>query len=291
MIMLLYAALGTAAVVAAYVLWRARLGYPPADLPSVIAYHKVTRFEFGGTWVPPGRFSAQLDLLSDAGYRFIDEDTFLRTVEGTRTGSSCELLLTFDDGYRELLDHAVPALARRRIPALLFIVSAFVGRENSWELPLPGRRSVHLDWDELADLRRSGFAIGSHAATHRDLTRLGPDALRAELAESKSILDDRLGCRVRSLSYPFGRTNARVAAAAKRAGYRAAFSMYPRIPNAVVDRYALRRSGVYIIDTKRSLTAKFSRGPLFWLEDVKGRAINAVAVLTPLLRRNRVPTE
>jgi peptidoglycan/xylan/chitin deacetylase (PgdA/CDA1 family) len=269
-----------------YILWRIRWGMPPGDFPPVLAYHKVTSFEFGGTWVPPSRFAAQLDALLDAGYRFIDERTFLETVDGARAGSGGEVLLTFDDGYRELLDHAVPALERRRIPALVFIVSDFVGRENEWELRLPGRRFYHLDWDEIDDLARRGFTFGSHTRTHRDLTRLPAAAARDELVTSKHTLEERLGRPVHTVSYPFGLTNASVADETARAGYRAAFSVYPSIPNRRIDRYNLRREGVYIVDSIGSIRCKLGRGRFFWLEDLKGRAINAVAVLTPIIKQN-----
>lgn len=285
---LLTGVLFIAAVAAAlYVIWRIRWGYPPAHVPAVLAYHKVTSFEFGGTWVPPGRFVAQIDALLHAGYRFIDEEAYLETLDGRRSGSAHEVLLTFDDGYRELLADAVPALERRGIPALIFLVSDFAGRENEWELQLPGRRFRHLDWDEVRDLAGRGFTFGSHTCTHRDLRSLPMAAMHTELLASKRAIEEQVGSPVRSLSYPFGLTNSAIEREASRAGYRAAFSLYPSIPNRRIERFNLRREGVYIIDSTVNLRIKLGRGSLFWCEDLKGRAINAVAVLTPLLKGNR----
>jgi peptidoglycan/xylan/chitin deacetylase (PgdA/CDA1 family) len=284
---LLIYVLSIAAVGAAlHIVWRVRWGYPPASLPPVLAYHKVTSFELGGTWMPPARFVLQIDSLLDGGFRFIDEEAFLETVEGKRRGSAREVLITFDDGYRELLDHAIPALERRGIPALVFLISDFAGRENEWELGLPGRRFRHLDWDEIRDLSGRGFTFGSHTCTHRDLTRISLEAVREELVLSRRIIEEHLHRPVRSLSYPFGRTNPSVVNEAARAGYRAAFSIYPSIPNRRVERYNLRREGVYIVDTAFNLRIKLERGRMFWCEDLKGRAINAVAVLTPVLKGN-----
>jgi peptidoglycan/xylan/chitin deacetylase (PgdA/CDA1 family) len=286
---LLITALFIAAVVGAlYVMWRIRWGYPPGSFPRVLAYHKVTSFEFGGTWVPPARFVAQLDALLEAGFSFIDESAFLETVDGTRGGSPREILLTFDDGYRKLLEHAIPALDQRRIPALIFLVSGYVGRENEWELNWPGRRFHHIDWDEARDLAGRGFTFGSHTCTHRDLTRLGREDVRCELIDSKLVIEERLGKPVHSLSYPFGLTNPSVSQEAAKAGYRAAFSMYPSIPNGRIERYNLRREGVYIVDALVNLRGKLGRGGMFWCEDLKGRAINAASVLTPILKGNGV---
>ena len=268
-----------------YLVWRRRFGFPPASFPRVLAYHKVTGFEFGGTWITPGGFISQVDFLLREGYRFIDEERFLETLDGERTGSDRELLLTFDDGYGELLDSAIPALEERNIPALIFLISSYVGKENRWELGLPGRRSRHLSWGEIMDLAGRGFSFGSHTCSHRDLGRITPDEARFEIRRSRSEIEEKLGRPVRSLSYPFGKVNPAIAREAAAAGYRAAFSLYPPGPNGRIDRYALRRDGVYIIDTRGSLKVKLGRGPFFWLEDIKGRAINAVAVLTPLLKR------
>jgi len=268
-----------------YILWRVRWGHPPAAFPKVLAYHKVTGFEFGGTWTTPRRFETMMDALTDDGFHFIDEETFLKTVEGERRGSEREILVTFDDGYAGLLESAIPALDARGIPALIFLVTAYVGGENRWELYWPGRRFKHLGWDEIKDLASRGFRFGSHSATHRDLTSLAPEEVITELAGSKLAIEERLGRPVHSLSYPFGRTDPSVMKAAGETGYRAAFSLYPPFSNAPVRRFALRREGIYIIDGIGNLKAKLAPGGMFWVEDLKGRAINAVALLTPAIKK------
>jgi peptidoglycan/xylan/chitin deacetylase (PgdA/CDA1 family) len=162
-------------------------------------------------------------------------------------------------------------------------VSAFAGKANTWELNLPGRRFTHLGWDEIRDLAGRGFAFGSHARTHPDLTRLSPEDLRREIGDSKREIESRLAAPVRSLSYPFGRSNDRVRREAERAGYRAAFALCaPR--SARPDRYALRREGIYVIDSIGNIKAKLGTGLPFLFEDFKGRTINAFAVLTPLVK-------
>lgn len=268
-----------------YFIWKRRWGYPPPGIPAVLTYHKVTRFELGGTWITPSMFSRHLDGLLDAGFSFIDEDTFIDTLDGRREGRRSEILLTFDDGYRMILDSAVPVMEERGIPALIFLVTSFMGRENTWELQLPGRRFAHMAWDEVKDLVSRGFGFGSHTRSHRDLTRLGTKEREDELTISREVIENFTGRRVRSLSYPFGRTDSRISSLARSAGYEAAFTLYPSGPQAIADRYALRREGVWIIDTAGCVRAKVSGGGLFWVEDLKGRAINGVAALTPVLKR------
>jgi peptidoglycan/xylan/chitin deacetylase (PgdA/CDA1 family) len=279
------AALIILAVAALYAFWRTRWGRPRPGIPGVLAYHKVTRFELGGTWISPRRFERQIRSLIGSGYSFIDEKAFIDTIEGTRPCGEKEILLTFDDGYESFARSAAPVLERLGVPALVFLVSGFAGMENSWELALPGRKARHMDWDTVRSLRGRGFAFGSHCVSHRPLTRLSRgDALR-EMADSKSEIESRTGAEVLSLSYPFGRADGDVASLAAEAGYRAAFTLYPGSGSRVCGNLMLRREGVWVIDTPATIRTKLSRGGLFWLEDIKGRAINAFADLTPILRK------
>jgi hypothetical protein len=73
--------------------------------------------------------------------------------------------------------------------------------------------------------------------------------------------------------------------AVREAGFTTAFSLYPTHSNETVDPFALRRNGVYIIDTPFTIDCKLTRSPLFWFEEMKCRAINQMAVLTPVLKR------
>ncbi len=273
-------------IIIIYCLWKRLPGYPPSSCPRVLAYHKITNFEFGGTWMTPGRFRNQVDALMEVGYRFIGEETLLRIAGGERNPGEKEIFLTFDDGYAELLDTAVPLLMERKIPAHFFIVTSYVGQENKWELPLPGRRFRHLSWEEIEQLCREGFTMGSHTCSHSDLTRLPPEAVKRELRRSRQEIEEHLGVRVRTVSFPFGRVDPGVKEQARAAGYSAAFTLYPGRRDGYSDRFALRREGVYIIDTIHTIRVKLGRGRFFWLEDLKGRAINAVAVMTPLLKDN-----
>lgn len=272
------------AVASLYAFWRHRWGYPGRRTPGVLTYHKVIDFEFGGTWISPRRFEGHIRSLLDSGYSFIDESAFLETLEGTRQAGEKEILLTFDDGYDCIAKSAAPVLERMGVPALVFLVSGFAGRENSWELGLPGRKARHMDWDTVNALRSRNFSFGSHCENHLPLTSLPREEALREMVRSKEEIEMRTGARVHSLSYPFGRSSPEVALLASEAGYRVAFTLYPPGSAAEADPFCLRREGVWVIDTPATVRIKLSRGGLFWLEDIKGRMINAVADLTPLLK-------
>jgi peptidoglycan/xylan/chitin deacetylase (PgdA/CDA1 family) len=271
--------------IAGYLVWLARYGYPAPDTPQVLCFHKISdRFCWEGTWTTPARFFAYIDRLRVLGYRFIGMEQYLADVTSGRPGGP-RVLLTFDDGYRELYDVVLPGLESRGVPFHVFLVTDYVGGQNDWELSLGRRAFRHLDWNQIEDMASRGVTFGSHGATHRDMTGVGSGEVRAELERSKVAIQERIGTPVRTVSYPFGRYDESVKTVVKELGFVAAFSLYPSHPNSHFDPHAVRRCAVYIIDPVALIETKLEPGPLFWLEELKCRAINAVAVLTPSLKR------
>ncbi|HEU4365911.1 MAG TPA: polysaccharide deacetylase family protein, partial [Candidatus Krumholzibacteria bacterium] len=197
------------------------------------------------------------------------------------------VFLTFDDGFAHLVDTALPILSRRGVPFHVFLVTDFAGRENTWDLSLGRPPFRHLDDAQVNELAAAGVTFGSHTASHRDLTRMTPEEVRDDFARSRRAVTNATGRPARTLSYPFGRYDDAVRAAAAAAGFEAAFSLYPSHRNDVVDRFALRRDAVYIIDPARAIEIKLSPNPLYGVEEMKCRAINAAARLTPLFKRAR----
>jgi peptidoglycan/xylan/chitin deacetylase (PgdA/CDA1 family) len=269
-----------------YLTWVLRYRYPPANVPQVLCYHKLSeRFCLEGTWTSPRRFLGQVDHLMAAGFSFIDETEFLAALDDPSEDQSKRLLLTFDDGYEGLHDVFLEHLAPRGIPILVFLVVGYVGKENSWDLSM-GRRSFrHLAWQQIEKMAKKGASFGSHGLSHIDLSTADAEILEKEISVSRNTITKQVGIPVRSFSYPFGRYSSRVKTAVKAAGYSAAFSLYPRHRNAHIDHFALRRNGVYFIDTPLNLDWKLERSPFFWFEEMKCRTINNVAALTPLIKR------
>jgi peptidoglycan/xylan/chitin deacetylase (PgdA/CDA1 family) len=108
------------------------------------------------------------------------------------------VLFTFDDGYRDLLDHAVGPLAQRGIRAVFFVCTRLLGQRSA------DPRADYLDWDECAALRDAGHLVASHGLTHTPLDRLDPSAVRAEVGDSLGELRDRLGLNAAVYAYPYG---------------------------------------------------------------------------------------
>jgi peptidoglycan/xylan/chitin deacetylase (PgdA/CDA1 family) len=268
-----------------YGIWRFKYRYPARGYPQTLCYHKISnRFCFEGTWTTPARFFSQIDFLSSSGFRFMDESGYLARLERPSQEGEKALFLTFDDGYEEIYHLILPGLVERKIPLHVFLLTEYSGRDNRWDLSL-GRRSFrHLSWCQIEEMAGKGVTFGSHGATHRDLLRLSEQECLDEMKRSKQAIEDRLNSPVRTFSYPFGRYNSRIKNLAQRAGYEAAFSLYPSHSNERIDKFALRRNGVYIIDTRGSIQRKLERRWFSWFEEMKCRSINGFAALTPMLK-------
>jgi glycosyltransferase involved in cell wall biosynthesis/peptidoglycan/xylan/chitin deacetylase (PgdA/CDA1 family)/SAM-dependent methyltransferase len=98
-----------------------------------------------------------------------------------------------------------------------------------------------LSWEEARTLGQRGFEIGSHGMTHAPLTDLDDDALRAELVDSRRMIQTRLGVDCLSIAYPDNRTDDRVLRAARDAGYELGFHGGERSNSADAEQISYSR--------------------------------------------------
>jgi peptidoglycan/xylan/chitin deacetylase (PgdA/CDA1 family) len=127
------------------------------------------------------------------------------------------VMITFDDGYRDVYQRALPILERLHLRATAYVITDRIS----------GPDPSFLDWQMLRWLERAGVAIGSHTVSHVDLTSLGDREALAELVHSRQVLEHHLGHPVQWLSYPGGSENAHVVALARTAGYVLAVTTQP----------------------------------------------------------------
>ena len=142
--------------------------------------------------------------------------------------------LTFDDGFRDNFETALPLLHEYGFGAFVFVLPPLVdsGGALGWVEVAADRRRYpatmrSVTWAMLEQMKEGGFEVGSHTLTHPHLPELDDDALRDELWESRARIKERLGA-CDTLAYPFGEWSDRVAAAAADCGYRYAFSLPTR---------------------------------------------------------------
>ena len=191
----------------------------------MLCYHRVGGpLELGVTRVTSSAFARQMLALAESGWRTLSLTEFAMRLERTVLPSRNEFLLTFDDGYASLAQHAYPILGDVGFTAVTFLVTDFIGRDNSWDVRYTWRRLRHLDWEAITRWQSRGFEFASHSASHARLTWLADPERAAELERSRDALIRRLGPGAgRAVAYPFGARDARLEAAARAAGYELGF--------------------------------------------------------------------
>lgn len=155
-------------------------------------------------------------------------------------GRGKKLVLTFDDGTRDFLEHALPVLEEFNFKATLFIVAGLIGGKRSWldtwgnpiqpQVPL-------MDAREIRDLHAGGFIIGSHTLTHKPLPTISREEAAAEVTRSREILSELTGEPARWFAYPYLAANKTSRAVIREAGYEGACGGY----NQPHERYYLNR--------------------------------------------------
>jgi len=179
------------------------------------------------------RFAAQMALLMEHGYRVVSLREFTDWLDGRLVVRSRTALLTFDGGYCEQLEHAVPILESLRCQATFFPIS--LALENP---------AVGMGRRDLEALTTAGHAIGCHTHTHPDLTQISPHKLHDEVTDSKRRLEDALGGEVIAFCYPYGTRNSHVVQAVREAGFKMAFTIDLGGVSQGDDRFQLRRAAV-----------------------------------------------
>ena len=203
-------------------------------------YHSISDSSQDPYSVSVAGFLEQIDWLAESGFSFVSLESIVSILKkGEHGGLRKKVVVTFDDGYRDFMDNALPILLRYGVPATVFLVTEMLGGSSSWT-------SVHeplMSEDEIGYIRSKGISVGSHTATHADLTVLDDEELSLQLCRSRSKMDE-LGETFYPLSYPWGKTSARVATAAEAAGYECAILSTRRSSLHSIDTYSLPRISI-----------------------------------------------
>lgn len=173
----------------------------PRTIP-ILMYHSISeqpskRNGYYKTNTPPKTFAAHLSVLRALGYQSITLSEVPSALAG-RCPAGKPIALTFDDGFADFFEHAYPMLCEYGHTATMFLPTASIGDERK-----TFRGRTCLTWDEVRTISRAGIEFGSHTVSHPQLHDLPEAAIRAELSDSRTMIEDRLGVGISSFSYPF----------------------------------------------------------------------------------------
>jgi len=172
--------------------------------------------------------------------------------DGMPRGDGDVVAVTFDDGHKELYDHAMPVLQRYRIPVIVYLATDYVERQRPFDFGAYGRSprpALPLSWVQVREMVSSGLVtVGAHTHRHLDLTRLSPAAVRGEMEHSRRLIEDRVGVPVRHLAYPWGTVTPAVRALAGEFFTTAVRGGCGKNPYGTIDLLALWREPVQQAD-------------------------------------------
>lgn len=211
--------------VASQVCWGGSIAEPQAEGWSsfpVLMYHSVAdegpeglkRYRIGTR-----QFEEQMTLLHAAGWRAISCARLARALYDHQPVPAKSFVLTFDDGYLDFVENALPVLHKFDFPSTLFVPATKVGQSASWDTS-HGEPAALLDWDDLQAVSHSNVTIGSHGCSHLSLPALGALRQVEELIESRSLLAGPTGQRIDAIAYPYGDYSDALTDAAARSDYK-----------------------------------------------------------------------
>ncbi len=209
---------------------------------GVLTYHSLDAS--GSTIsVDPGDFDRQMKWLSSSGVRVVPLTAILDPGEGDRVA------LTFDDGFSNFEESALPILRDYDFPATVFVVSRHVGATNSWPGSAASTRIPTLplmDWHGVWRIAVAGIEIGAHSQTHPDLRRMPKSQLNSEIEGCRDDIARELGVAPRSFCYPYGEVSDAVRDAVADASFTLAVTTELRaIDSQLVDSRLIPRIDMY----------------------------------------------
>jgi len=199
--------------------------------------------------VTPSQLDQQLWALRRLGMRGVSMSEGLSRLQ-SGPGRSPEVVLTFDDGYRNTLTAALPVLRRHGFKATCFLVSGLMGGHNAWDDGIGEGRTELMTVEDVEAWLAAGMEIGSHSCTHPRLQMLDEPAAAAEIFESRAALQKMFGVIVDHFAYPFGGFTPATIKLVRRCGYVSAVTTQPGTARGDDAIYQLPR---LLVDGERGL--------------------------------------
>src|SRR5699024_5789182 len=241
-----------------------------ARMIPILMYHQIGQpspkgTPFRGLTVHPDDFRRQMTWLSRLGYRGLSMRDLLPYIRGEKQGKVVGI--TFDDGYRNVHDNALPILDRLGFTSTNYFVSQRLGGGNDWDYEIGIPHSDLMSVTEMRAWHDAGQEVGSHTLDHVHLPDLTPEEANRQVHESRDQLEQWLGAPVEAFCYPYGDESPAIRKMVEAAGYSNATTTERGLVRPDDDIFGLPRSTV----ARSTNIVRFLQRCLTRLEDKKRR--------------------
>ena len=210
----------------------------------ILMYHSISdhaRSRFRKFALSPVRFAEQMAFLANHHFTTltVSQYTYARRIGAAFTGPF--VVLTFDDGYADFYEAALPVLQRYNLVATLYVSTAFVNGSSRFLQHEQETNRPMLTWEQLIEIGASNIECGAHSHRHLQLDFIPETVARAEITHSKRILEENLGREISSFAYPYGYYRPAVQEMVRQAGYLSACAVRYNLSSPADDPFALSR--------------------------------------------------
>ena len=191
----------------------------------ILTYHQIAEAPAKGApyrslYVAPAAFARQMRWLNLLGYKGLSMSALLPYLRGEKNGKVVGI--TFDDGYTNNLENALPVLQGLGFSSTCYAVSRLLGQTNRWDLEVGIAQTSPMSADQMRRWLAGGQEIGAHTQTHARLDQLSAEQSQVEIQGSKMDLEALLGVAVDHFCYPYGGHGAIQVSQAQAAGFKTA---------------------------------------------------------------------
>ena len=216
----------------------------PSSAIPILLYHKIEPPAPTGTpsrslSVHPKRFESQMRWLKAFGYQGLSICDLMPYLEGKKAGRVFGL--TFDDGYRNVLQNAAPILGDLGFTATNYFVSGQIGGYNQWDVPRKIPKLPLMTELEMREWVDNGHEAGAHTISHPVLADLSHEAAQQEITDCKKVIEDAAGAPVKAFCYPHGSHNTNIRTLVENAEYTSATTTKKNHVRIGDERFSLPR--------------------------------------------------
>lgn len=211
------------------------------NMVTILCYHSISP-DSPGAWkfgVSQKNFESQICTLREAGYQFLALSELEECLKIGKIPRRRSFIITFDDGYRDILSVRKFLKAQRIRPALFVLAEP----EQADRREAASHNSF-LSREEILLLASDGWEIGCHGATHTDFSKLNTQGEKREIGEAKVHMEHDMGIPIRYFAYPRGWYSDALKGRVKEAGFSLALSMDDGFISESIDHFAIPRVGV-----------------------------------------------